>query len=823
MNFWTVLRVISLFFLIFMLCTVIFTMFLSGSPLAGHALDPLVVTIASVWWLERRRGNKRSQKKLQSSSNRRKPKAPLKRNLDTPLQPLKNAIPDGEKFDPTTRSRGDQSTQHQYRGLHLDNDRWINESTFNNSATEQKNSWISSTKTATVAGRNIGGLVYVGTPPRLNKYGYGEACKAFIDPSLTVAKTSDDKANADLPYWPSYTELSPPARATYLNWLATGRADSTYNPGFAFLYFYGLERRFFIDTPNTDSNDIIQEVFRLRSLYNDNRSIQRYLSEFIDVAMLSTSELPIFEPTFNLKSWEVSLSTRYVIGTKLAQGEPLEADWLLSWFFSHPEKNLRTPVTRCKEEFIALFKIRFQARFPTGLKVTKPRKKLTVLYRAASGEFEFDFEPTLHDNPVPDISGLRKPIEIAQEITDEVTDDLDKLSRYLGRHPNGRDSIEAHALLPHELWELFPSESLKELKVWARNLVETGGLVRVLDVVEQLEGTRPSKLTKRTLTGAADALARIGFGLAPDPRFALRSPKITESVVVFELGEPVMQLEAVSTQYRTALTELALSSFVVHADGQIHNNEQQALLKTVRNVDGLTSQEQRRLEANLNWMLATPPDLALLKRKVKDASPEAIKSLRIALVTAAHADGVVQPEEVAGIEKVYKAMGLDQTLAYSDLHAGNPMDGPTRVLAAEKGKRGESIPAEEQAGIPKLDASRIASIKSDTERVSSVLGDIFTEISDEPQKDDLQTGALKGLDEKHTILLTTIIERETWTEDEMQTLCNERGLMISGAIETINEWTFENCDEGLIDEYNGYEISTDTANKLKEILAKESL
>ena len=150
-------------------------------------------------------------------------------------------------------------------------------------------------------------------------------------------------------------------------------------------------------------------------------------------------------------------------------------------------------------------------------------------------------------------------------------------------------------------------------------------------------------------------------------------------------------------------------------------------------------------------------------------------------------------------------------------------DSPTRVLAAEKGKRGESIPAEEQAGIPKLDASRIASIKSDTERVSSVLGDIFTEISDEPQKDDLQTGALKGLDEKHTILLTTIIERETWTEDEMQTLCNERGLMISGAIETINEWTFENCDEGLIDEYNGYEISTDTANKLKEILAKESL
>ena len=803
--FWTLLRVIFLLFLIFVLCIVIFSMFLSGLPPAGQTLGPFVVTIASVWWLERRRSIKRSPKKLRCSPRRRKPRA-----LDS---------------NQSTQNHDQNYLENEGRGVHLHNDGLLDETNLEHSATAQKNgpakSWVPSTKTATVAGWNIGGLVYVGTPPRLNKYGYGEACKAYIDPSLSVARTSDD--NDDLPYWPSYSEISPRARATYLQWLATGRADSAYNPGFAFLYFYGLERRFFIDTPNTDSDDIIKEALRLRSLYRDNRSIKRYLSEFIDVAILSTNELSTFEPTLDWKSWDVPFSTKYVIGTKLAKGEPLEADWLLSWFFSHPEKNLRTPVTRCKKEFIELFKIRFQARFPAGLKVTKPRKKLIVLYRAASGEFEVNFEPTLDDNPVPDISGMRKPIEIAQEITDEVTDDLNKLSRYLGRHPDGRGSIEAQALLPQELWEIFPSDSLKELKTWAGNLVETGGLVPVLDVVEQLEGTRPSKLTKRTLTGAADALARVGFGLAPDPRFALRAPKLTESVVIFELGEPVAQLEAVSTQYRTVLIELALSSFVVHADGQIRNIEQQALLESVRNVEGLTSQERRRLEANLNWMLATPPDLALLKRKVKEASPEAIKSLRTALVTAAHADGVVQSEEVAGIEKVYKAMGLDQTLAYSDLHAGSPMDMPTRVLAEEKGKPGEAIPPESQASIPKLDATRIASIKSDTERVSSVLGDIFTEIPDEPKKDELQTSVLKGLDEKHTSLVRTIIERETWTESEMQALCDERSLMISGAIETINEWSFENYEEGLVDEYNGYEIATEIANQLKEIFAKESI
>ena len=78
----------------------------------------------------------------------------------------------------------------------------------------------------------------------------------------------------------------------------------------------------------------------------------------------------------------------------------------------------------------------------TGL---KPRKHLKATYRAASSEFEGTLNPTVDGKPVPDISGLRKPVEIAQEVADEVIEALDKLSRYLGRNPEGRESIEAHA------------------------------------------------------------------------------------------------------------------------------------------------------------------------------------------------------------------------------------------------------------------------------------------------------------------------------------------------------------------------------------------
>ena len=70
-------------------------------------------------------------------------------------------------------------------------------------------------------------------------------------------------------------------------------------------------------------------------------------------------------------------------------------------------------------------------------------------------------------------------------------------------------------------------------------------------------------------------------------------------------------------------------------------------------------------------------------------------------------------------------MGLDPALAYSDLHAGEVADGPRTVRASKPGRPGEAIPDLEKASGPKLDATRIAAIRSDTERVSSVLGQIF--------------------------------------------------------------------------------------------------
>ena len=690
---------------------------------------------------------------------------------------------------------------------------------FSGTLTPRKGGWVPASKSVTVAGRDIGGMVYVGTPPRLNNYGYHSKCRAFVDPSLSVAQKGTDKAADGMPYWAGYSDISPQRRATYLNWLASGRSDVSYNPGYMFIYFYGLERRFFVDQSEADAGDIVNEVRRLYLLYRENHSVRRYLGEFLDIAMLSVTEFDALEPTFERHGWDLPLLLKYAIGVRLDIGVRLTADWLLSWFICHPESKLRTAAIRCREEFLALFRLKFDKRFPEGLRVNKPRKTLKATYRAASSEFEAAINPTIDGRPISDISGLRRPISFAQEIADDAMNDLDKLSRFLGRNPNGRRSVEAHALLPVELWEVFPSEELEDLKAWAAEIVVDGGIVSLANAIERIEGERPHKIGRRQLTAVADVLGRIGFGLAPDPRFALRSPKLEEPVVIFDLGESVERLEEVSECYRKALIELALGTFVAHADGRISELETRVLEEQVSSVDGLSHQERQRLRANLNWYLAVPPDMSLLRRKVKEIEKDGQATMRAVLVAAAHADGMIQSEEVASIERVYKALGLDPSLAYSDLHAGDIVDEPRTVRAARSGRPGEPIPDPENTADPELDASRIAAIRSDTERVSLLLGRIF-----DPRDEQEGTGTsrmpdlLPGLDRKHAALVGDLVKQQRWTEEGFEQLCARHALLAAGALEAVNEWAFQTYEEAILDEYDGYEIVPEIAESVRTLL-----
>ena len=674
--------------------------------------------------------------------------------------------------------------------------------------------WIPARESVVVAAREIGGMVYVGRSPLVD----GEPDKAFIDPSKPVARRADDLQAEGMPYWPNYSTIHPRSRATYLAWLASGRSDPDYNVGYVFLYFYGLERRFFVDDPNRNERmAIVAEVERLLKVYGSNGSVRRYLESFLQAAKLVMAEDETFAPEFERSGYEIPISVRLAIGGMLQDAKPIPAEWMLSWLVTHPDRRLRTPAHRAFPEFKALFEARFRERFPNGFKVTAPRRSLSLSYRAASASFEADL-----GTRVPDIAQLSRPLDRVAQIADQVTDELDKFSRYLGRNPSGRGSIEAHALLPDPLHSLFPCPELDELKAWAQKRIAQGGLVPVVDLVELLEGDPPEKIGKRQLTGAADALARLSIGVAPDPRFALRSPKLGEPVVLFQLPDDITRLEDVSGDYAPALLSLVMGTFVAHADGTVSELERRHLTERFESSNVLSSSEKARLRANLDWMMAVPPDLGLIRRRVTNVGEEVRHGLGRLALAVVGADGVVDPAEIKAIQKLYRILDVETEGIYRELHALAATSEPVTVFQPTSPDTQYAIPAQpEKTAVTDdrvpivLDQERVATIMADTTQVSNALHAVFSHEEEDAEVDRTeeangttdQSERFAGLDAKHQSLVEELISRPSWTPQDFEKLARQFGLMPSGALETINEWAFERYEAGLIEEDETFEVN----------------
>ena len=243
-----------------------------------------------------------------------------------------------------------------------------------------------------------------------------------IDPTLPVASRTADLHGERLPAKPSYADLSPPARAAYLNWLASERSDKRIGGGYVLLYFYGLEYRFFVDSPpDKEKSLLLAEVKRLFKVYGNDRTVRRYLATFIEIAEYVLRHK--LSPRFVRYGDDMPYDLRAAIGILLRDGQALPAEWLLSWYVCHPDTKLPPSARRAFPEFKALFIQLCTAKFPQGLPIPpQPLQPLQVLYDAASGAFRANIKNYAAE--IPDILALHEPLAVADALAAEVSDTL---------------------------------------------------------------------------------------------------------------------------------------------------------------------------------------------------------------------------------------------------------------------------------------------------------------------------------------------------------------------------------------------------------------
>ena len=126
-------------------------------------------------------------------------------------------------------------------------------------------------------------------------------------------------------------------------------------------------------------------------------------------------------------------------------------------------------------------------------------------------------------------------------------------------------------------------------------------------------------------------------------------------------------------------------------------------------------------KAAVRWLRLAPPKKGTLTARLrKEPARTRLSSPEFRSFMAMHVrfDGQPGPKKIAAVEEVYKALGVEESMVYSDLHGG---DGLVKVADAEPDAGGGAISPE---GVD-LDEGRIAAVRSDTERASELLGDVF--------------------------------------------------------------------------------------------------
>jgi len=638
---------------------------------------------------------------------------------------------------------------------------------------------------------------------------------SLVDNTLDIKKAHFTFEDDSLGYWPEYISLSPQCRGAYLDWLSGSRNDLDTPIGYVFIYFHGIERRVTVDSITTAVNDaefreLFNEVMRLKDTYKASHSFLHYSTRLMEVMYILRPHVITLTCLGDIPQRD-SLLFRYRLGSAVDRGDPISPELALAWIYFYPEYNLKTPARRCSEEFSQIFLQLYSKKYKDGVIVKPNKTRLKINYYPASSSLRGLALPELN---LPDPSNLKIPVNKIIAIAEESTAKLDSYSRYLGRPGSSQKDIEALLLLPDEICSFNADNRFSELKAWLDNtILLKDGMISVKDFWTYLRLPLPPKINKQEATLIETLVQKMGYGLAPDSRFHYAKCTIEGKLVLFLNGLSSEYIP--SKSYKEMVLALHLGAIVVNIDSVIEQPEKNILAKLIDYDINLTESEKNSLHAYLAWRLSSTIDFAGVKsglEKLEDKQKEVISRM---LISVALADGKIHPLEIKQIEKFYIMLNLDKGQVAGDIHRMRT----SRIID-------DDIASESRLLSPKissfqLDASIIAIHESETRDVQKMLSTIF--ISEEEvvmsPEDNLSAPPNEleiGIDKSHYALFETLVRKDKWARTEIEALCRDLDLMTNGALETLNEWSFDRVKAPLFEDHDdAVYVLQDIAKKIE--------
>ncbi len=659
-----------------------------------------------------------------------------------------------------------------------------------------------------------------------------------IDLKLPVSNPGT--ITSELGYWPEYSRMSPAQRANYLLWLTGGCKSPLSDIGYAFVYFYGLERRALVDGKDLDT--ITLETLRLLRTYASSASFNSYLRAFL-----------LFITVKNRFESIDETELIYLLGDGLTGLGEEAFRVLLAWFYNNKRpvsadyaleiagRDLRSPrsvvTERAREQFQKLFAMKYAARFPQGMFLKAAVREYTIEYRPASPSLlkltrSGDLSCSLS---ITNVLGIQSQFKPLVEIWGQCIEELRAYSREIAKGP-GSDEAAVYRALPEALKaERDHPDKLIWADLAASNINEEGYACLKISALPGI-ADKPALDAKLTLSRSRElALTanEVGFLIVPDPRVTGRVYAHGDTVALLKPRKDAFLPE--NPAYSSALFLLELGTVIAAADGEIDHMEIANITGFLETLLNLSLDERRLLKAYRSLLEAKPPSLSGLSKRLKSSlTPPQLEIVGRYLVGIAAANGVITTEELAAIRRIYRYLDLDpSTLDGLLLDLGGKSGSAVEIQTGKRASREDGKFPAVQEGPVVLNDDLLRKILAETAEVSNMLGEVLKASEDEesPQSgspvsinstgpsstagveavldtQEVTDERLAELDARYHCPLKEILSKNQYTRLEFDDLARRYGLMPAALVDAVNCWSDEFLGDFLIEEGDVYSVNT---------------
>ena len=434
-----------------------------------------------------------------------------------------------------------------------------------------------------------------------------------------------------------------------------GRSGPLKGIGYAFLFFYGLERRLLIE--GEDLGLIVKEVVRLLETYTISGSFDGSLSRFLAYALARSGIATLKDEWFQAVFERSRLPARdedflaVALAWFFTKESPLPATWAMRVARQNPRCPRSVVLDRLGEKFDALFALRYRERFDAGLILKASNRQRAISYHPASPSLlkadraDSAVKPVM----VPDVLGIQSQFTSVVKVWTDCIEELRPLSRIVSKGNENEVVTRAiYEALPEDLrGEIEHPDKSRWDRLVADHTDEQGSaLVKVarLAAIHGLE--EKPKLTLKQSQSLAQTAECVGLMIEPDARLTKRPYGWDDLVSLLRPEEKPTR--PADPRYQAAALMLELGIQVAAADGNVAVAEVDQIARFLESQFRLDPGDARRLKALKRVLIAQPTSLAGLGKRLQSSlDREQREAVGRFLTGLAAANGVIDRKEVA--------------------------------------------------------------------------------------------------------------------------------------------------------------------------------